>query len=55
MYTDMQVLIHESSGIGIPVFINGLDAHTDKLKGLRPMGTGSMMGYAFAEQVWLDA
>jgi peptide/nickel transport system substrate-binding protein len=55
MYTDMQVLIHESSGIGIPVFINGLDAHTDKLKGLRPMGTGSMMGYAFGEHVWLDA
>lgn len=55
MYTDMQVLIHESSGIGIPVFINGLDAHSDKLKGLRPMGTGSMMGYAFGEHVWLDA
>ena len=55
MYTDMQVLIHESSGIGIPVFINGLDAHTEKLKGLKPMGTGSMMGYAFAEHVWLDA
>lgn len=55
MYHDMQVLIHESSGIGIPVFINGLDAHTNKLKGLRPMGTGSMMGYAFAEHVWLDA
>ncbi len=55
MYTDMQVMIHETSGIGIPVFINGLDAHTEKLKGLRPMGTGSMMGYAFAEHVWLDA
>jgi peptide/nickel transport system substrate-binding protein len=55
MYTDMQVMIHESSGIGIPVFINGLDAHTDKLKGLKPVGTGGMMGYAFAEHVWLDA
>jgi peptide/nickel transport system substrate-binding protein len=55
MYTDMQVLIHENSGIGIPVFINGLDAHTDKLKGLRPFGTGSLMGYSFAEHVWLDA
>lgn len=55
MYTDMQVLIHENSGIGIPVFINSLDAHTEKLRGLRPMGTGGMMGYAFAEHVWLDA
>lgn len=55
MYKDMQLMIHETSGIGIPVFINGLDAHTDKLKGLKPMGTGSMMGYAFGEHVWLDA
>jgi peptide/nickel transport system substrate-binding protein len=53
MYRDMQLMIHEGSGIGIPVFINGLDAHTDKLKGLKPMGTGSMMGYAFGEHVWL--
>jgi peptide/nickel transport system substrate-binding protein len=55
MYKEMQLMIHEGSGIGIPVFINGLDAHTDKLKGLKPMGTGSMMGYAFGEHVWLDA
>lgn len=55
MYTDMQVMIHQSSGIGIPVFISGLDAHSEKLKGLRPMGTGSLMGYSFAEHVWLDA
>lgn len=53
MYTDMQVMISEQAGIGIPVFINGLDAHKEKLKGLRPMGTGSMMGYSFAEHVWL--
>ncbi|MDP2803061.1 MAG: ABC transporter substrate-binding protein [Phreatobacter sp.] len=55
MYTDMQVMVHESSGIGIPVFISGLDAHSAKLKGLTPMGTGSLMGFAFAEHVWLDA
>jgi peptide/nickel transport system substrate-binding protein len=51
----MQLMIHESSGIGVPVFINNLDAHTTKLKGLKPMGTGGMMGYAFGEHVWLDA
>jgi peptide/nickel transport system substrate-binding protein len=55
MYRDMQVLIHDHAGIGIPVFISGLDGHSEKLKGLRPMGTGSMMGYAFAEHVWLEA
>ena len=55
MYRDLQLMVHETSGIGIPVFINGLDGHTDKLKGLKPMGTGSLMGYAFGEHVWLDA
>lgn len=55
MYTDMQVMVHESAGTGIPVFINGLDAHSAKLKGMSPMGTGSLMGFAFAEHVWLDA
>ncbi len=55
MYKEMQLMIHEGSGIGIPVFINGLDAYSDKLKGLKPMGTGSMMGYAFSEHVWLGA
>ena len=55
MYRDMQVMIHECSGIGVPVFINNLDAHTTKLKGLKPSGFGGMMGYSFAEHVWLDA
>ena len=55
MYHDMQVMIHEDSGIGVPVFISNLDAHNTRLKGLRPMGTGGLMGYAFAEYVWLDA
>lgn len=55
MYHDMQTMIHESSGIGIPVFINNLDAHVSRLKGLRPMPNGGMMGYGFAEHVWLDA
>lgn len=55
MYREMQLMIHETSGIGIPVFISGLDAYSDKLKGLKPMGTGGMMGFAFSEHVWLDA
>jgi len=54
MYHDMQVMISETSGIGIPVFISNLDAHSSRLKGLRPMGTGGLMGYGFAEYVWLD-
>lgn len=55
MYGDMQKMIHDDAGIGIPVFINNLDAYSPKLKGLKPMPTGGMMGYDFGEYVWLDA
>jgi peptide/nickel transport system substrate-binding protein len=54
MYGDMQVLIHEKCGIGIPVFISFLDGHSTKLKGLGSLPVGGFMGYRFAEHVWLD-
>lgn len=54
MYADMQTLVHEHSGIGIPLFLNLIDAHTTKLKGLAPVPLGSLMGYGFADKVWLD-
>jgi len=54
MYRDMQMMIHETSGIGIPVFINNLDAHASKVKGLKASGLGGMMGYSFGEHIWLD-
>ncbi len=53
MYWDMQAMIRDGSGIGIPLFLTGLDAHSDKLMGLKPIPTGGMMGYDFAENVWL--
>jgi peptide/nickel transport system substrate-binding protein len=55
MYADMQVMIHEQSGIGIPLFLATLDGHTSKLKGLSPIPLGNLMGFAFGEHVWLDA
>jgi peptide/nickel transport system substrate-binding protein len=55
MYGEMQTLVHESCGIGLPVFISILDAHTAKLKGLKPIPTGGLMGYAYAENVWLES
>jgi peptide/nickel transport system substrate-binding protein len=55
MYADMQTMVHEGSGIGIPLFLNLLDGHTSKLKGLGSIPLGSLMGYSFAENVWLDA
>ena len=55
MYADMQVLVHEQCGIGIPIFNNSIDGFTSKLKGYSSHPLGGLMGYAFAEHVWLDA
>ncbi|MBL8699285.1 MAG: ABC transporter substrate-binding protein [Alphaproteobacteria bacterium] len=55
MYCDMQMLVHEHCGLGIPVFISGLDAHSSKVKGLTPVPTGGLMGYNFAEYLWLES
>jgi peptide/nickel transport system substrate-binding protein len=53
MYADLQRMICNDGGIGIPLFISLLDAHISGLKGLQPIPTGGMMGYDFAENVWL--
>ena len=55
MYADMQVMIHEEGGIGIPFFMSSIDGHNRKLKGLSPIPVGGLMGYNFAENVWLEA
>jgi peptide/nickel transport system substrate-binding protein len=55
IYGDMQEIVRDHCGIGIPVFITLLDAHSDKLKGLKPIPVGGFMGNAFAEHVWLEA
>jgi peptide/nickel transport system substrate-binding protein len=54
MYGEMQVLVAEQCGIGIPVFQNLLDGHSSKLKGLKPIPVGNLMGFDFAQNVWLD-
>ena len=54
LYCEMQRLIHNEAGIGIPVFISGLDAHSARVKGLRAVPTGDLMGFNFAQNVWLD-
>jgi len=54
MYWEMQQLVHDECGIGIPVFINILDACDRRLRGYRPIPLGGLMGYSFAEYVWLD-
>jgi peptide/nickel transport system substrate-binding protein len=55
MYADMQVMVHNEGGIGIPMFISSIDGHASKLKGLSPIPLGGMMGSSFAEHVWLEA
>ena len=55
IYGDMQVLVHEQGGIGIPLFLSSLDAHTTKLKGLGSIPIAGLMGFKFAENVWLEA
>jgi peptide/nickel transport system substrate-binding protein len=55
MYADMQTLIHQEAGIGIPMFLASMDGHSTKLKGLAPIPLGGLMGFSFAENVWLAA
>ncbi len=54
MYADMQVMIHNESGIGIPVFQSMLDGHVSRLRGLSPIPVGNLMGFDFAKHVWLE-
>jgi peptide/nickel transport system substrate-binding protein len=55
IYNAMQVMIAEEAGTIIPAYISNVDATTAKLKGLEANPLGGMMGYAFAEYVWLEA
>lgn len=54
-YGDIQEIIKDHCGLGIPVFITLLDAHSEKVRGLSPIPLGNLMGNAFAEHVWLAA
>lgn len=55
MYADMQTLVHDHSGIGIPVFISNIDGVDQRIKGYGTNPLGGFMGYMFAEQIWLDS
>lgn len=55
MYVDMQVLVHEHCGVGVPLFIDFIDAFDARLQGYGRIPIGGLMGYQFAEHVWLDA
>jgi peptide/nickel transport system substrate-binding protein len=55
IYGDMQTIVSDKGGIGLPLFSSFYDAHTAKLQGLSQIPTGGMMGFGFSENVWLDA
>lgn len=55
MYAELQKLVHDECGAGIPLFLATVDGHSEKLKGLSPIPLGGLMGYGFAEHVWLAA
>jgi len=55
IYGEMQWIIHQHGGLGIPVFISLLDGYDRRLRGLFPIPLGGFMGYTFAEYVWWDA
>ncbi len=53
MYADMQTMIHEEGGIGIPVFLSSIEGFDGRIGGMdRTVPLGSFMGYMFAEHIW---
>jgi peptide/nickel transport system substrate-binding protein len=48
-------MVHDDAGIGIAYFMSSLDGHSRKLRGLSPIPLGGLMGFSFAEHVWLEA
>jgi peptide/nickel transport system substrate-binding protein len=55
MYGDMQQLVRDHCGVCIPTFISLLDGFDTRLKGYAPIPIGGLMGYSFADHVWLEA
>jgi len=55
LYADMQVLVHEHCGVGIPLFKVTVDGYNTKIKGYGVHPLGGFMGFMFAEHVWLEA
>jgi peptide/nickel transport system substrate-binding protein len=55
LYADMQVLVHEHCGVGIPLFKVTVDGYNTHIKGYGAHPLGGFMGYSFAEHVWLEA
>lgn len=55
IYDEMQVMVSEQAGTAIPAWLSDVDAISDKVGGYGTNPLGGLMGYAFAEYVWLKA
>ena len=55
MYVDMQALVHQQGGVAIPMFISLIDGYDKRIRGMGSIPIGGLMGYSFADHVWLDA
>ncbi|WP_337459376.1 ABC transporter substrate-binding protein [Novosphingobium sp. Rr 2-17] len=55
IYGEMQWIVHQHGGVGIPVFISLIDGFDRRLKGIFPIPLGGFMAYTFGEHVWWDA
>lgn len=55
IYWEMQEMVSNEAGTVIPAYISDVDAFSTKLKGLRTNPLGGLMGYSFAEYVWLES
>jgi peptide/nickel transport system substrate-binding protein len=54
LYGEMQGLVRQHCGVGIPVFISLLDGYDRRLKGWYPVPLGGFMGYGFSEHLWWE-
>lgn len=54
IYGEMQQMVSDEAGTGIPALISNTDALNKRVMGMKPNPLGGLMGYAFAEYVWLD-
>ena len=54
LYGEMQGLVRDYCGVGIPVFISFIEGFDRRIKGLYSIPIGGLMGFTFADQVWWD-
>ncbi|MCA1336568.1 ABC transporter substrate-binding protein [Pseudooceanicola marinus] len=55
MYWQMQEMISREAGTIIPAYMSNVDGMASNVNGLKPSPLGGLMGFNFAEYVWLDA